>query len=330
MKHIELKDIDFSSMTSESFERMLLATERLLEKGGYDKAIFVIGGGEPFVIFDTYADLVTKYKAKHGDRMNFTMLSNLTLLDDTKIEWMRKNRIGVQVSLDDLKSSKLLKTGEPTAPIVMKNIKALNEAGLGFSINTVFDDPQNDILPITDYICESLPNQWGLQSVFTISNEGKIDDLIAKFKQSISRLKENKFDIFNRFRFYNETLAKPGNYYLSSTYKFYIWPDLSAVYAGKLLGKFDEGVKEKVFNDENMLIAKPKARAGCADCPILQWCRGAVDYFYDTPEITSSICKIKREVLNFALKETQGYKPEPRSIKQMLTNCVIYDDAYFN
>jgi sulfatase maturation enzyme AslB (radical SAM superfamily) len=126
-------------MSSETFEKMLITTEKLFEKGEYDYARFRLSGGEPFIAFQNYKDLVTKYKEKHNGKMEFGMLSNLTILTDEMIEWMQRNHIGTQVSLDDLEYSKPLNSGESSSSLVLKNIKRLQEAHVSFTINTVFN-----------------------------------------------------------------------------------------------------------------------------------------------------------------------------------------------
>jgi sulfatase maturation enzyme AslB (radical SAM superfamily) len=89
------KDTDEISMSAATFERMLVITEKLFEKGDYDNASFRLSGGEPFMVWKNYAELVTKYTEKHKGKMSFGILSNLTILTDGMIEWMLKNKLGV-------------------------------------------------------------------------------------------------------------------------------------------------------------------------------------------------------------------------------------------
>jgi uncharacterized protein len=126
-------------MTSETFERLLKTTQNIIEAGNYDQAIFRLSGGEPLLVWKNYANLVTEYKQKLGGKMVFGLLSNLTILNDEILEWMKQNDIGIQVSLDDLHNSKPLKNGVSSSSIVLKNIEQLEKANICYSINSVFD-----------------------------------------------------------------------------------------------------------------------------------------------------------------------------------------------
>lgn len=53
-----------SSMPPETFEKMLRIAEQLIETGVYDIIHFRLSGGEPFLVWKNYADLVSKYKRK--------------------------------------------------------------------------------------------------------------------------------------------------------------------------------------------------------------------------------------------------------------------------
>ena len=52
------------TMPPETFRKMLEITERLFEKGVYDQAHFRLSGGEPFMAFRNFKDIVTEYRKK--------------------------------------------------------------------------------------------------------------------------------------------------------------------------------------------------------------------------------------------------------------------------
>jgi sulfatase maturation enzyme AslB (radical SAM superfamily) len=110
------------------------------------------------------------------------------------IEWMLKNKLGVQVSLDDLENSKPLNNGESSSPIVLKNIERLKKAKVPFTINTVFDYSKTRSLKrLVDYICRQHVSQWGLSASFTINDDTYIDEIIDQVKLVVLRLEENRF-----------------------------------------------------------------------------------------------------------------------------------------
>jgi radical SAM protein with 4Fe4S-binding SPASM domain len=301
-----------SSMSSETFEKMLFTTEKLLEKGEYDNVAFRLSGGEPFLVWKNYADLVTKYRQKHGNKMTFGMLSNLTILTDNMIEWMKKNGVGVQVSLDDLENSKPLNSGESSSSIVLKNIERLKEAKAYFSINTVFDyEKTKSLRDLVDYVCYINPSQWGLSASFTINDDIYLDEIIDQIKLCVLRLRDNGFNLYDGFRFYNELIAHPGrncqagvSIFAIGT-KLEVWPCQSMI--DKIpLGYFDENLKELLATSEdNAYFRNRTLLPQCTDCSVLNWCRGGCRAVHladmKAVEIT---CKIKQEIIPFIQRET--------------------------
>jgi uncharacterized protein len=303
-------------MSTKTFEKMLMITEKLFEKGEYYSAQFRLSGGEPFLAWKNYADLVSKYTEKHKGRINFGILTNLTILTDDIIEWMLKNKLSCQVSLDDLEVSKPLNNGESSSRPVLKNIERLREAKVVFSVNTVFNyENTKNLKPLVDYICSINPSQWGFSASFTINDDTYIEEIIDAIKLGILRLRDNGFDILNRFRFYNEIINRPGRtchagigiFALGTNLE--VWPCQSMI-DKKPLGYFDENLKELLAaSEDNAYFRNRTLLPQCTDCNVLNWCRGGCRAVHLTDmkavEIT---CRIKQEIINFILKETVNYQ----------------------
>jgi radical SAM protein with 4Fe4S-binding SPASM domain len=311
------KETDAISMSHETFEKMLSITEKIFEKGDYDSASFRLSGGEPFLVWKNYDDLVTKYTEKHKGKMNFGLLSNLTILTDDMIEWMLKNRLGVQVSLDDLENSKPLNSGESSSPLVLKNIERLKEAKVPFTINTVFDyEKTKSLKRLIDYICQQPISQYGFSASFTINDDTYIDEIIDQIKLAVLRLKENHFNLRNKFRFYNEIIASPGRTcyagvnILALGTNLEVWPCQSLI-DKRPLGYFDENLKELLATSEdNTYFRNRTLLPQCTDCSVLNWCRGGCRAVHLTDmKAVELTCRIKHEIINFILRETetQGY-----------------------
>jgi uncharacterized protein len=303
-----------SSMSSETFEKMLFITEKLFAKDNYDNATFRLSGGEPFLVWKNYADLVTKYKEKHKGKMRFGILSNLTILTDDMIEWLLKNKIGIQVSLDDLENSKPLNNGESSSPIVLKNIEQLKAAKVPFTINTVFDYSKTKTLKnLMDYVCQQPISQYGFSASFTINDDTYIDEIIDQIKLAILRLKENHFDLCNKFRFYNEIIGSPGRTCHAGVSIFALGTNLEvwscqSMIDKKPLGYFDENLKELLStSEENKYFYNRTLLPQCTDCSVLNWCRGGCRAIHLTDmKAVELTCKIKQEIINFILRETQN------------------------
>jgi uncharacterized protein len=305
-------------MSSETFEKMLYITEKMLEKGDYDGAVFRLSGGEPLLVWKNYADIVTKYKEKYKGKMSFGILSNLTVLTDEMLEWLNKNKVGVQVSLDDLENSKPLNNGESSSRVVLKNIERLKEAKVDFSMNTVLDyNKTKDLTGLVDYVCQQPISNYGLSASFTLNDDIYIDEILTTLKLGIIRLKQNGFDIRNNLRFYNEVINYPGRTCHAGVSIFAlgtnleVWPCQSMI-DKKPLGYFDENLKRLLATSkDNEYFRNRTLLPQCTDCNVLNWCRGGCRAIHLTDKKAVDItCKIKQEVMSFILRETQNYNPK--------------------
>jgi radical SAM protein with 4Fe4S-binding SPASM domain len=301
-------------MSSETFEKMLNISEKILEKGDYSGVNFRLSGGEPFMVWENYAGLVTRYKEKHKGRMGFGILSNLTVLKDEMIEWLKKNQIGIQVSLDDLENSKPLNNGKSSSSVVLENIERLKKAEVGFSMNTVLDyGKTKDLVDLVDYVCRQPRSEWGLSASFTLNDDTYIEEIITTLKLGIVRLRQNGFDIRNRLRFYNEVLNRPGRTCTAGVstcavgVNLEVWPCQSMI-DGKPLGYYDENLKKLLAESkDNEYFRNRTLLPQCTDCGILNWCRGGCRVIHlNDKKAVDITCKIKREVINFILRETQN------------------------
>jgi uncharacterized protein len=308
------KETDTVSMSPETFEKMLLITERIFEKGDYDSATFRLSGGEPFLVWKNYADLVTKYTEKHRGKIGFGILSNLTILTDDMIEWLLRNNIGIQVSLDDLENSKPLNTGESSSPVVLKNIERLKKAKIAFTINTVFDyEKTKSFKRLVDYICQQPVSQWRFSASFTFNDDSHVDEIIDQIKLAVLRLKENGYDIYNRFRFYNEVIGQPGKTCTAGKgifalgTKLEVWPCQSMI-DKRPLGYFDKNIKNLLeTSEDNTYFRNRTLLSKCTDCSVLNWCRGGCRAVHLTDmRAVELTCRIKQEIINFILREIRN------------------------
>jgi radical SAM protein with 4Fe4S-binding SPASM domain len=325
-------EIGDNSMSADTFEKMLWITGKLFEKGDYDGASFRLSGGEPFLAWKNYADLVTTSTEKYKNKISFGVLSNLTVLTDDMIEWMKRNRIGIQVSLDDLTISKPLNNGESSSPFVLKNIERLQEANIDFSINTVFNyEYTKSLKDLVDYIC-SIRNlsQWGFSASFTINDDTYINEIIDAVKLGILRLRDEGFDIRNKFRFYNEIINQPGRtchagvdiFALGTNLE--VWPCQSMI-DRQPLGHFDENIKELLAtSDDNKYFYNRTLLPQCTDCGVLNWCRGGCRAVNLTDKKAVDItCRIKQEIIPFILRETKKY-----NYRNNKCNCHSNEDSF--
>jgi radical SAM protein with 4Fe4S-binding SPASM domain len=322
-------ETEFMSMSSETFEKMLWITEKLFEKGISDNVSFRLSGGEPFLVWDNYADLVTKYRKKHANKMSFGILSNLVTLTDEMVEWIEKNRIGIQVSLDDLENSKPLNNGKSSSSEVLKNIEKLREANIQFSINTVFDyETTKDIRKLADYISEINPSEWGFSSSYSLDDDTYIEEIVETTKLCILRLITNGFDIRNRFRYYNEVINQPNRTCTAGVNLFAlgtnleVWPCQSVI-DRKPLGFFDENIQELLLtNEANKYFRDRTLLPQCTDCNVLNWCRGGCRALHGNKKVMDVTCKIKQKIIPFVNNKIHEYPHNKHGHKHYLDDKI--------
>jgi radical SAM protein with 4Fe4S-binding SPASM domain len=302
---------DTKTMSSETFKKMLEITERLFDNGIYDKAHFRLSGGEPFIVFNNYKDIVTEYRNKYPKQMTFGILTNFVKFNDEIADWMELNNIGMQVSLDDLVNSKPLANGESSSELVLKNIQKLQTRNIGFSLNTVLDiEKTKDLTKLANFVSSFKNIEWGLNASYTEDDPNKIDEVIKIFDDCIFQLVKKGFDIYHKLRFYNTVVGDGRGGCSAGVNSFAIgtnlevWPCQSLCNKEKL-SYFDENIKQTLMTSlGNSYFRERQLRPECSDCPILGQCRGGCRATHDDDDINDVVCQIRRNIIG---KLTNGY-----------------------
>jgi len=89
-------------------------------------------GGEPLLEFEEIQDLVLAYKHFTPDRLFITLQTNLSLLDQPKLDFIQEHRIGICISVDGHTSelNKLRMTGARSDPYQLLRNKIRDLQGL--------------------------------------------------------------------------------------------------------------------------------------------------------------------------------------------------------
>jgi uncharacterized protein len=302
------------SMSSENFEKMCQISEKVIDTSGiFDKVSFRLSGGEPLLVYKNYKEIVTKY-VKNNRSFSFGVLSNLTILTDDLLKWLKESTIGVQVSLDDLENSKPLANGQSSSKIAIQNIKRLRQEGISFSINTVVDLKNTKSLKsMVEYIC-SMPDiiLWGLSSSYLETVGEHADEMISIFKEAISELLKRNFNIRNKLRFYDIILGAAShcstgvNIFVIGP-KLEVWPCYSLIGLKKPLGYFDENIEILLSaSKDNRIFYNRETIPECTDCSILHFCRGGCRSMrlINGKSGMAWACKIKKRNNCFHFKKT--------------------------
>jgi len=96
---------------------------------------FEFQGGEPLLNFDVIKEMVLECESRKGDKqVSYTTVSNLVLLTEDKLEFLKKYNIKVSTSLDGPRSvqehNRCMKDGGSSYDEVQKGYIKLKEAGL--------------------------------------------------------------------------------------------------------------------------------------------------------------------------------------------------------
>jgi radical SAM protein with 4Fe4S-binding SPASM domain len=303
-------------MSTETYEKMLYTTEKLFERGVYFNSSFKLSGGEPFLVWKSFALPTANFIQRNKDRVVFHILSNLTVLDDRMVDWLAKNQIRIQVSLDDLDQSKPLKNNQNSPETVLKNIQKLQQAKIRFSINTVLNLETTEIIKdLAEYVCLLKTPQknnidWGLTISYAENDNAKIAVAVKILKDAITILKKNNYDISRKLRIQNIRLSDVNcNCHAGTPLSFAIGTNLE-VYScqsmidKKPLGYFDENIKHLLESSvDNRYFYNRTLLPQCTDCTVLQWCRGGCRAInLKDRKATEVTCRIKQEIVDVILQ----------------------------
>ncbi|MBE9467944.1 MAG: radical SAM protein [Bacteroidetes bacterium] len=92
-------------------------------------------GGEPFLDFSLLTQTIKEIQSITSNRLNYSIYTNLTILNKDIIEFVKSNNIQIHTSLDGLKEENDTIRGNGTFEIITNNIKRLKRAGI--EINSV-------------------------------------------------------------------------------------------------------------------------------------------------------------------------------------------------
>ena len=305
----DMKACDGSkTMSPENFEKMMEVGEKLIKRGDFDSISWRLSGGEPFLAFDMYKDIVRKWKEKMGWRYSFGVLTNLVTYTDEMAKWQKDLNIGMQVSLDDVYESKPLQNGKSSAEVTMQNVQKAMINGVVFSFNTVLDVAKvKSLIPIANFVSRFKNVEWGLNASYTMKDGAQANEAIKIFKECIGHLKSNGFDVWNKLRFYNAVPARHNGTCSAGIGSCSITPDLKVHSCQSMcdqepLGDFDENlVKLLAESDGNKLFRDRTMLPTCCDCSILDYCRGSCRATYHDKEVTDQTCRIRREIFHYIL-----------------------------
>ncbi|WGX77866.1 radical SAM protein (plasmid) [Paraclostridium bifermentans] len=176
----------------------------LINKSKCEKIGICFFGGEPLLNFKLIKEVVdycNKKEKETGKKFGFSMTSNGTLLNDEIEEFIIKNNIKLQISIDGDKKTHDLnryysnKVGSHDT--VLKKTKALRDKGLLDARATITTN-ELDLVHTYDYLCSLGFDRISLSPAFnllTVEDYDKLADAYIDFYLNFEkRIKDRKFE----------------------------------------------------------------------------------------------------------------------------------------
>lgn len=115
---------------------------KLLEVKGLETVSIKIAGGEPFVDFKKWSAPIKRFIAmlsNHGISLHLRVISNLTILTQEMIDFVKDNEVQVSVSMDGIrdwhnKTRIYTGTGKGSFDVVLSNLAKLKDANIKYSV----------------------------------------------------------------------------------------------------------------------------------------------------------------------------------------------------
>lgn len=154
-----------------------------------------LAGGEPFIRFDIWKSYICSLKNElelYNCKLNITFLTNLTLLTDEIIEFIKFENIGIGVSLDGLNQfhnmARPFLNGRGSFDIILNNIKRLVSNGITPHIMTVVSNDNLDGL--FDFTVFLVENNFTFRYSIVQSNDFNYQKAIPVFDKIYSFLEQ--------------------------------------------------------------------------------------------------------------------------------------------
>lgn len=111
-------------------------------------------GGEPFLDFSLLTQTINEIQAITIDNLNYSIYTNLTIVNKDIIEFIKSNNIKIYTSLDGFKNENDVIRGKGTYETIINNIKILqeNDVEINSVTTTLKDENINNIS--TEFITE--------------------------------------------------------------------------------------------------------------------------------------------------------------------------------
>ena len=117
-------------------------------------------GGEPLIEFNHIQELIPQYNQKIPIPIKWSVVTNCTLLDAAKVDWLLANKVTIACSVDGIPAvqdvGRVYADGAGSSAIVAKNVLHLNSCKPSSARMTVTPESAAHVAESIRYLCEDL------------------------------------------------------------------------------------------------------------------------------------------------------------------------------
>ena len=193
-------DLDMSFETAKKAIDLYLRSSGEMER--YSLAFY---GGEPLLNLELIKQCVEYIKSKTaGKKVDFVMTTNATLLIDTTVDYLQKEKFQIMVSLDGSKQEhdehRKFQNGKGSFDLIQKNLRKIRERYPAFFSTIIYNsvlNPDNDYQNIKTYF----EKDDLLNSAEILTNIVEPENPGEKVKMSDDYIKIDKYDQLKLYLF---------------------------------------------------------------------------------------------------------------------------------
>lgn len=264
------------------------------------KPSIIFYGGEPTINWDVLTASVSYIKSKIESgtlpiNTEISLISNGTLLNQEKLEFIKSNNLGLSISIDGIGSNndeRVFLDGTPSINRVLKSYDMAQQMGLPVGIScTVTPTNVDNLNEVTTWMIEKQVASVGFNILMDTPNRPQVDpELVQKISINLTdaylKLRENNI--------YEDRIGRKINTFINQE----IYPFDCAGYGGQLVVAPDGAIgvchaylgereffvanvlDSKVFNPKDNVVFLEWSRRSpfnmpqCQDCPVLGICGG--------------------------------------------------------
>jgi len=153
---------DISHMHKDVYDKFYQKILQLVEERGLKKVTLRMAGGEPTTRLEYFTPFIDKLKKALEEKncvLRIAFLTNLTIMNDEILAFIKKYRVSISTSLDGLKEfndkNRIYANGNGSFDKVLKNMNILRDNNIPVFVNiTIAQENMDGLLDLTKFLVE--------------------------------------------------------------------------------------------------------------------------------------------------------------------------------